>query len=404
MGETDAEGRFLALRHPSFLRLWLASSFSGMGTWAHVVAQGWLMYQLTDSPLWLGYIGLMRAVPLLVFPLIGGLVADRMSRVKVLYVTQSIAMAGAGILAAVAASGTIAPWHVLCFALLTALLQAFEGPARQAILPDLVPENAIVSAVSLNSWSFNMSMLLGPAVAGLLLPLVGFAGVFLVNAVSFGAVLAVLPFLNVAEGKYPGGAKKNIAEGLRYVLNAPVILPLVALTAIVSLLGRSYAHLMPVLARDLLGLDASGMSWLYTIAGLGAVCMAVVLAAARNLPGKGKMAIGGALGVATFLVIFASSRTLLVSEIALFFMGASLALFSTSTTSTLQLLTPKELRGRVMSVNQIAWQGLEYLGVLFTGALATAASVSPVLIAAGILVAIAALMAVRLRPEISAVA
>ena len=185
---TEKAERFRALHHRDFRLLWAAISFSGIGTWAHVVAQGWLMYQLTNSPLWLGYIGLVRAVPLLTFPLIGGLVADRVSRVKVLYVTQAAAMLAAAILATLAFIDAIEPWHLLGFALVTALLQAFDGPARQAILPNMVPAESMVSAVSLNSWSFNMAMLIGPAVAGALLPLVGFTGVFALNAISFGAV------------------------------------------------------------------------------------------------------------------------------------------------------------------------------------------------------------------------
>lgn len=397
---TEKAERFRALHHRDFRLLWAAISFSGIGTWAHVVAQGWLMYQLTNSPLWLGYIGLVRAVPLLTFPLIGGLVADRVSRVKVLYVTQAAAMLAAAILATLAFIDAIEPWHLLGFALVTALLQAFDGPARQAILPNMVPAESMVSAVSLNSWSFNMAMLIGPAVAGALLPLVGFTGVFALNAISFGAVLTVLPFLHVSEGIYSvGSARRNLIEGFRYIFHAPIILPLVLMTATVSLLGRSYAHLMPVLARDVLGLDASGMSWLYTIAGLGAVSMAAVLAGARNLPGKGKMTFAGALGVAIFLIAFAASSNVFAAGAALFMLGASLVIFSISATSTLQVITPKEMQGRVMSVNQIAWQGLEYLGVLFTGALAAALSAPPVLIAAGLIVAAVTITIAYLRPQ-----
>ena len=141
------------------------------------------------------------------------------------------------------------------------------------------------------------------------------------------------------------------------------------------------------------------MSWLYTIAGLGAVSMAAVLAGARNLPGKGKMTFAGALGVAIFLIAFAASSNVFAAGAALFMLGASLVIFSISATSTLQVITPKEMQGRVMSVNQIAWQGLEYLGVLFTGALAAALSAPPVLIAAGLIVAAVTITIAYLRPQ-----
>jgi MFS family permease len=167
-----------ALRHRDFRVLWIGSVVSNIGTWMHIVAQGWLMYQLTDSPLYLGLVGLMRAVPLLAFPLFGGVVADRVPRLRVLYVTQSRALLRAACLATATVMGVVQPWHILVFSFLNAAVLAFDNPARQAMLPDLVGRDDLMSAISLNSWAFNGAILVGPALAAALLPIVGMGGVF----------------------------------------------------------------------------------------------------------------------------------------------------------------------------------------------------------------------------------
>jgi MFS family permease len=397
----EAPGRFAAFASRDFRLLWIGATLSSIGTWAHVVAQGWLMYELTNSPLWLGYIGLVRALPLLAFPLVGGVIADRFSRLKILSLTQAAALVAAAVLALTTAVGHVQPWHLLCFAFFSAVVQALDNPARQALLPDLVPPEAMLAATSMNSWSFNLAMLLGPAIAAALIPVIGFSGVFAVNALSFAVLLGIVQVLRVKDGAMRSTSTlESLSEGLQYMRTVPFVLALFILTATVSLLGRSYAHLMPVLARDLLGLDASGMSLLYVFAGLGAVCAAMVLAGSTKLPGKGQLAFMSASAVAVLLVVLALSRSPLLSQVTLFMLGASLVVFSTSVTTLLQLTTPKDYRGRVMAANQMAWQGLEYLGVLFTGTLAVVISVPPVLVASGVLVVLTCGAIYRLYPLI----
>jgi MFS family permease len=347
------------------------------------------MYQLTNSAFWLGLVGLMRAVPLLAFPLVGGVVADRVARTKVIYVTQTAAALMTAGLATVTARGLVAPWHVLLFSFLSAVVLAFDGPAREALLPDLIDANDMMSAVSLNSWAFNGAILIGPALAAMLLPKVGIAGVFYLNAASFAAVLIALPLLRAKGGVVPlESARHNLIEGLRYVSQHPAILGLVLMTATVSLLGRSYGQLMPVFARDFLGLDASGMSVLYTVAGLGTCFTAAALVFLHNPKLNGSLAFGGALVFAGALALFAVSRSLWISKILLFIAGGALIAFSASVTALLQMLAPRELRGRVMSVNTIAWQGLEYVGVLLTGTLAAVWTAPPVIVGAAVLMGI----------------
>ncbi len=378
-----AASRLGALRERDFRVLWIGNTVSNIGTWMHIVSQSWLMYQLTDSPLYLGLIGLTRAVPLLAFPLLGGVLADRVRRVRVLYVTQTLAMLLAAGLATLTLVGRVQAWHILVFSFLTASVLAFDGPARQALTPDLVSKDNLMSAMSYNNWSFNSAILIGPAIAAALLPVIGVAGSFYLNAVSFGAVLIALALLKVQEGVVPlGSARQNLTEGLKYVGQSPVILALVLMAAVVSLLGRSYGQLMPVFAHDFLGLDASGMSIMYTVAGLGAVVAASLLILLHNPKGKGRIALGSGLLFAAALAGFALSRSLVTSLALLFAMGFLLIAFSTSVSTLLQQIAPGQLRGRVMSVYTLSWQGLEYLGVMIVGGLATSWTTPPVVVGA----------------------
>src|SRR5918912_757390 len=301
--------RLGALRSRDFRLLWTGSVISNVGTWMHIISQGWLMYQLTDSPLFLGLIGLSRAVPLLSFPLWGGVVADRIARVRILYVTQIAAMVLAFWLATMTVAGLVQPWHILAFSFLSATVLAFDNPARQALVPDLVARDDIVNAATLNNWAFSGATLIGPALAAAVLPLVGIGGVFYLNAASFGAVVVALALMhNTGPVKPLGSPKQSLAEALRHVRDAPGILSLILMAAVVSLLGRSYAQLMPVFARDFLGLDVSGMSLLYAAAGGGTLVGLIALIVVHNPPRKGLLTIGFGVLFAIALILFAASR------------------------------------------------------------------------------------------------
>jgi predicted MFS family arabinose efflux permease len=293
--------------------------------------------------------------------------------------------------------GLVEPWHILAFSFMSAAVLAFDNPARQALLPDLVGADDLMNAISLNSWSFNGATLVGPALAAALLPVIGIGGVFYLNAISFAAVLLALMMLRIKGGVVAvGSARQNLVEGLRFLQQSPLLLALVLMTAVVSLLGRSYGQLMPVFARDLLGLDVSGMSVLYTMAGLGSCVGAMVLIALRNPVYKGRLALGAGFGFTVALGLFALSRSIWWSAVLVFVIGLALIAFSTAVSTLLQTQTPGELRGRVMSVNTLAWQGLEYAGVLITGTLATVWGASTILLgAAGVIAAV--LLAVGLR-------
>ncbi len=317
------------------------------------------------------------------------MVADRVPRLRVLYVTQITAGVLAAWLASMMVLGLVAPWHILVFSFLSAAVLAFDNPARQALLPDLVGQDDLLSAISLNSWAFNGATLVGPALAAGLLPFVGIGGVFYINAASFGAVVIALLCLRTKVGVLmTGTARETFLEGLRHVAHSPTILNLVIMTATASLLGRSYGQLMPVFARDFLGLNAAGMSVLYTAAGLGACVGAMLLILLHNPEHKGLIALSAGVSFAVVLCLFALSRSLSLSLVLLFILGLTLIVFSTTVSTLLQTLAPGQLRGRVMSVNTLAWQGLEYAGVLITGALATLWTTPPVVVGAAVAIAL----------------
>ncbi|HVA24390.1 MAG TPA: MFS transporter [Chloroflexota bacterium] len=390
------------LRYRDFRLLWTSSVVSNIGTWMHIVTQGWLMYQLTGAPLSLGLIGLTRAVPLLTFPLWGGVVADRIPRVRILYVTQTTAMALAAGLATVTVLGFVQPWHILLFSFLNASVSSFDNPARQALIPDLVPAEDLISANSLNSWAFTGATLVGPALAAGALPFIGIGGSFYVNAASFGAVLIALKLLHVrGEVLASGTGRQNLIEGLRYVRGNPAVLSLILMTALVSLLGRSYTQLMPVFAQDFLGLNVEGMSLLYTAAGAGTTVGLLGLILFRNPPRKGLLAACSGLGCAAAVVLFALSRIVVISVVLVFLIGFMLIVFTTAVTALLQILAPPHLRGRAMSVYQLSWQGLEYVGVLLVGGLATLWGTAAVVAGAAVALAIALLAIIARRSDLA---
>jgi MFS family permease len=376
-----------ALRYRNFRLLWIGSTVSNVGSWMHIVTQGWLMYELSESAFYLGLVALMRAIPLITVPLVGGVVADRTSRMRILYLTQI----GQTIIAAVVATLTVfewvEPWHILAISFLNAAVLAFENPARQALLPELVESQHLLSANTLSHWSFTGAALIGPTLAAAAVPFIGIGGAFYLNAVSYGAVIIALYLSDVEEGEVAlGSAGQNLIEGLRYVLQTPNVLSLIAITAASSLFGRAFNHLMPVFARDLLGLGVTGMSFMYTVTGLGALGTAAALLALRRPLPKGPLALGSGLAFAICLALFAASHSVGFSMFLLFCLGAQQMAYSITVGTLLQTLAPPQLRGRVMSVYVLAWQGLEHVGTLVTGALTSAWGITPVVVVAAALV------------------
>jgi MFS family permease len=369
------EVRFAALRHRNFTLLWSGLIVSNVGTWMQNVAQGWLVLQLTNSPLWLGLLGLSFAIPMIVFPLVGGAVSDRVHRIRLLVITQTGQLLVALVLAILTWLNLVNVWTILIGSFLSSTFLAFDNPTRQALIPDLVPRRDLLNALSLNSAVYTGAALIGPALAGALLGPLGAGTLFFLNAISYGAVIIALWLMRDVK-THAGGQHASLGEamlsGLRYAWQSRLIRALLILAALAALFGRSYQNLLPIFARDIWSAGEEGYGLLLSAAGAGALVGAFGLASIKRVPRPGAMMIAGGLIFTASLIAFALSPTIGLGIVLLFVAGISATVFTTIIATFIQMATPNELRGRVMALYSITLIGLPSLGALATGALAEA--------------------------------
>ena len=367
--------RFAALQNRNFTLLWSGLIVSNVGTWMQNVGTGWLILQLKNSPLWLGLLGLSFAIPMIILPLLGGAIADRVNRIKLLYFTQTMMMIGAFFLAVVTWMGIVNVWHVLVMSLISSALLAFDNPTRQAIIPDMVPAKDLLNAMSLNAATYNGAALVGPAIAGLLLGPLGVGTLFFINGVSYLAVLiALLAMRDVRT--HNGTHQKPIAEamlaGLNFACRTRLVLLSLILSALAAIFGRSYQNLLPIFARDIWKAGPEGYGLLLSAAGAGAMVGAFGLAAIRQIKRQGVTLLVSGLIFGVSLAGFALAQSFWVGSLLLFVAGVSSTVFGTIIATFIQVMAPREIRGRVMSLYSITLIGLPSLGALGSGAVAQA--------------------------------
>ncbi|GAB4477473.1 MAG: MFS transporter [Anaerolineales bacterium] len=366
-------GTFAALRHPNY-RLWFYGQLvSLIGTWMQTTAQGFLVYELTASPAYLGYVGFAAGVPTWLFTLYGGLVADRMSRRMMLILTQSFMMLLAAILAFLTFSGTVQAWHIILLAFLLGTANAFDAPARLAFVLELVPREDLTNAVALNSTMFNAATAVGPAVAGMAYAAFGPAWCFTINAISFIAVIVALALMRLKplpKTIHRGRALDDIRQGVHFVRSDAVVRALVLYLAAVAFLGMGFVTLIPAWAVKVLGGDATTNGWLQSARGVGAMIGALLTASLAQRAMRGKLITIGTFAFPLALFCFALIHWLPLSLIALVIIGLSLMIYMNNSNSMVQTQTPDELRGRVLSIYSLSFFGLMPLGSLFAGALA----------------------------------
>ena len=366
--------RFGALQHRNFKLLWAGLIVSNTGTWMQNVAQGWLVLQLTNSPFWLGILGLSFAVPMIVLPLVGGAVVDRIDRVKLLYVTQTGAMLTALILAIMTWTGTVHIWYILIASFVSSALLAFDNPARHALVPDLVPQHDLMNAISLNSATYNGAALVGPAIAGALLAPLGAGSLFFLNAVSYLAVIFALAALRNVQvhdsGRQHASLSKSMLTGLSYAWKNRLILTLLGLSAFAAIFGRSYLNLLPVFARDIWNGGPAGYGMLLSASGAGALVGAFGLASIRRVKHQGAILISSGLLFSLTVILFALSPYFWLGVSLVFIGGIAVTVFGTITSTFIQMAVPNELRGRVMSLYAITLIGLPSLGAMGSGSIA----------------------------------
>ncbi len=367
-------------------------------------AQGWLVLDLTDSPAALGVVSALQILPILFLSAFAGVVADRVDRRRLLAFTQLGAAIIAVVLAVLATTGLVQYWHVAALALLAGTATALQNPALQAIVPSLVPRESIGSAVALNSAQFNLSRIMGPSLAGAAIAAGGLALAFWGNAIALVLVTIILVRLPLAEASQAVRAQasmwSNLLDGLRYTRGRRVVTALVLLAGAPALFLLNYLMLMPVYARDILEIGAPGLGLLSAGIGIGALAGALGLAAFRPSGGSGRLLFAGLVVGSVAEIVFATSRLVPVSVVALAFLGGCQVLYYATTNTLLQVLVPGRLRGRVMSLYILTSWGLIPVGNVVAGAVAEHASATIALVGGSVLTLACAIVAAVAVPEL----
>lgn len=365
---------FAALAYPNYRRWFLGQMTSLFGTWMQSTAQGYLVYELTRSEAYLGYVGFASGIASWLLMLYSGVVADRFPRRRILIATQSLSMLLALVLSGLVFARAIAPWHILLLAFALGVVNAFDAPTRQSFVLEMVERAVLPNAIALNSMMFNTAMVVGPAVGGLVYALLGPGWCFALNGLSFVAVIVSLAGMRLPEGdprRRADGAIADIRIGLRAIAADRRILAVICLACAVNLVGMAFATLMPAWAVRILGGDAGTYGSLQSVRGLGALAAALAVAALSHRPLKGKAMTFGSICFPILVALFSLSRTLPLSLAILFLVGASSMLMGNLGNALVQTLAPDELRGRVMAVYLLAFFGFAPLGALIAGSTAT---------------------------------
>jgi MFS family permease len=369
-GKFSLQGTFTSLKYPNY-RLWFIGQLvSLVGTWAQSAALGYLIYQLTKSPAYLGYVSFAGGLPTWIFTLYAGAIADRVSRRTLMVITQSGMMVVAIILAILTFTNLIQWWQILILSFLMGVCNAFDAPARQAFVLEMVDREDMTNAIALNSTMFNLAVVVGPALGGLIYAWVGPGWCFTINAISFIAVIIALllmklkPFVPV---KTDRSALGDVKEGLKYVANHPSVRMLISNLFIITLFGLGIATLIPAWAVEVLGGGAATNGFLMAARGLGSLIGALTLAALGHIRFRGKIWTINSLLLPIAMIIFAYMRWLVPSLLAMAAMGFTFMMIVNLSNSMVQIRIADEMRGRVMGVFTFFFFGAMPLGSLISG-------------------------------------
>jgi len=391
-GKSRLPAAFRSLKHRNFRLFFGGQLISLVGTWMQTIAQSWLIYRLTGSSVLLGLLGFVSQIPIFLLSPIGGLTADRWPRQRVVIATQVSSMVLAFLLAALTFAGRIRVWEIIVLATLLGVVNAFDVPARQSFLIEMVGREDLLNAIALNSSMFNGARVAGPAVAGLLVAHIGEAWCFFLNGVSYFAVIAGLlmmrieKLLSVHDGSSP---IEKLREGLRFVRHAKPIRTLLILLGVASFAALPFSVLVPIFADRILHGGASAYGNLMGAVGVGAMFGAFVLALRQQLRGLGNIVAYSAIGLGVSVTLFGMSRWYWASIVTLGLSGFAMMLQFTSTNTLIQAMVPDQLRGRVMSLYSMMFLGMTPLGSLVAGTMAEHIG-APITVALGGLISLAA--------------
>ncbi len=361
-----------ALRHRNFQLFFSGQLISLTGTWMQTVAQAWLVYRMTKSPLLLGSVGFVSQIPVFLFAPLGGITADRVNRQRLVIATQSAAMILAGILAALCLTGRVQVWHIFVLASLLGVVNAFDIPGRQSFLVDMVGKEDLMNAIALKSSMFNGARIIGPAIAGILVAKIGEGWCFAANSISYIAVIVGLALMRVrcAPRAGQGSPIKDIVEGFRWAHHTKVVRAVLLLLGLVSLIGMPYTVLMPVFADKILHGGPRALGILMGATGVGALFGALTLAAKTGVRGLVRWVAFACASFGASVFLFSFSRNFWLSVALLLPAGYSMMLQMACSNTLVQTMVPDQLRGRVMSVYSMMFMGMAPFGAFFGGALA----------------------------------
>jgi MFS family permease len=368
---------FNALRHGDYRRFWWGGLVSLTGSWMRITALSWLVYDMTGSPLMLGTVTFANTMPTMLLALFGGALADRSEKRHLLLITQGCFMAMAAVLAVLTLSGHIAVWHILAFSIGGGIAGALDMPARQSFIPHLVPREDLTNAIALNSAAFNGSRIVGPAAAGLIInafgPRGGPGASFAVNAVTYLAVIGALLAIRVTSRPEDAGRKPvldDVREGLAYAWHSPSLRMVLGLLAVAGTFGFFYVVLLPVFARDVLGVEARGFGMLMTASGIGSTIGALGIASV-DLARPFAVILGLMAAFTGLLAGFALTSDYAMAVVLMVAVSGVMTAFMSAGNTTIQRITPDGLRGRLMSLYVLALFGTGPLGGLLAGSLAS---------------------------------
>lgn len=364
---------FAALKYPNY-KLWFQGQIISLfGSWMQTTAQSFFIYELTHSPAFLGYVGFANGIPTWLFMLYGGVIADRFPRRNIIIVTQITMMIFAFILAFLTFAHFVQPWHIILLTFLLGVTNAFDAPARQAFVNELVEKEELVNAIALNSTMFHTAAAIGPAVAGITYAILGPAWCFTINGISFLAVIYNLFRMNLLNYNKKEVNKSTIREfydGMKYLKNQKLLLLIMLIVAFTSMFGISLVTLFPAWAVKILKGNATTNGFLQTARGIGAVLCALMIASASKYIIRGKVLCFAMISLPVLMILFSFNRTFVISSVLLVLIGAAILAINNLSNGLTQTLVNEEFRGRVMGVYSFSFFALMPFGSLLIGTLA----------------------------------
>ncbi len=394
---------FKAFLYRDFRLVWLGACTSSVGTWMQIVAQGWLIYRLTHSSFLLGLDQFLGGIPIFLFSLVGGVVADRIERRKILLGSQYVQLTSAALLTILVATGMVRIWQILCLSFVSGLAQAFGGPAYQALIPNLVDREDMPNAIALNSIQFNLAVTIGPALAGQALAKLGEAWCFGLNTVSFLAPIVALSLITTRflPQKTTDSMFRSLKEGIKFVHHQEAMKALIAMAFLMTALSMPLRSQLPVFVGLFHGGPESYGNWL-SLLGVGSIAGSLLIAGLGNIRHKGRLALVMLVCLGTGILGFSASKLLPINLAFLVLVGFSMMGVFATVTSLVQLNVTEDMRGRVMSVYNCAFRGGMPMGNLAAGWLITMFSAPLILGVNGVLLILLATFFLTVKRNVAA--